>query len=274
MRTTLRCWPTEAFGSAIGRGATGLTEAPASAGAAGALSSCFSPPLQPQPLEQPPPQLSQPQLLQPQHGSQHEQQPQLLWHLNMPHRLSNKQQRFWQQQDEPQLLQPQLCSQQQLFSQQQLGSQQELQQQPRWNMPLRLSNRQQRFWQQQDEPQLLQPQLGSQQQLFSQPQLCSQQQLFSQQQLGSQHPQPPPQWKQLQSLSRMQQRGRSSSSSSYRSNCSVRSSSSSRSSNWAHSNTTSRSSRSWAHSNSRSRCRAFCPTSRSRSLGLSEQCSP
>ena len=64
MRTTLRCWPTEAFGSAIGRGATGRTEAPASAGAAGAFSSDFfsafsPPPLQPQPVE--PPQLEQPE---------------------------------------------------------------------------------------------------------------------------------------------------------------------------------------------------------------------
>ncbi len=84
MRTTLRCWPTEALGSAIGRGAV----APASTGAAAASAdffsafSAFSPPLQPQPLEQPEPQASpQPQLLQQQLGSaqqlgsQHEPQP-------------------------------------------------------------------------------------------------------------------------------------------------------------------------------------------------------
>ena len=69
MRTTLRCWPTEAFGSAMGRGGIGLTEAPASAGAVGAFSplgaalSWWPPPLQSsQPLWQPsqPPQIDQP----------------------------------------------------------------------------------------------------------------------------------------------------------------------------------------------------------------------
>src|SRR6188472_3498407 len=99
MRTTLRCCTTEAFGSAIGRGVTGLTEAPASAGAFGA-SSFFSlaPPLQPQAeCESPQPQL--PQLLQPQLCSQPQPQPQpQLWHLNMPQRLSKRQQRGLQQQ--------------------------------------------------------------------------------------------------------------------------------------------------------------------------------
>jgi hypothetical protein len=59
-------------------------------------------------------------------------------------------------------------------------------------MPVRLSNRQQRGWQQLLEQQS--QQLLSQQQLGSQQQLCSQQQLFSQQpHVGSQQqPQPEP----------------------------------------------------------------------------------
>src|SRR3954453_17485076 len=99
----------------------------------------------------------------------------------MPQRLSKRQQWFEQQHEEPQLLQPQDCSQQQLFSQPQLCSQQP-QPQPPWNMPNRPSNRKQLFWQQQPEPQLLQPQDCSQQQLFSHPQP----QLLLAQQLGSQ----------------------------------------------------------------------------------------
>src|SRR3954453_17544362 len=138
VRTTLRCWPTEAFGSAIGRGGIGFTEAPASAGALGALSlfSAFSwlsppPPLQPQPPEFPE---SQPQLLQPQLSPQPQPQPQPqpLW--NMPQRRSQRllTQHLWQQHELPQQFdsqpqlcwQPQLCSQPQLFWQPQLCSQQ------------------------------------------------------------------------------------------------------------------------------------------------------
>jgi hypothetical protein len=224
-----------AFGSAIGRGGTGI-RAELFAGSAG-LASDLSPP-QPQPLLQP--QLGQPQLAsqQPQLGSEQqlEQQPQPpQW--NMPQRLFKMQQPCPQPQ--PQLLQqldsqpqdfsqPQLASQPhdfsqpQLFSQPQpqLGSEQQLEQQPQppqLNMPQRLFKMQQPCPQPQPQelPQLEQPQLGaSQPQDFSQPQLASQPQLFSQPQpqLGSlQHPQQlepqpqPPQRNMPHRLSRMQQ---------------------------------------------------------------------
>jgi hypothetical protein len=207
VRTTSRLWPIEAFGSAIGRGGTGIrAELLALAGSAG-LSSDLSPP-QPQAGA---PQLGQPQLgsLQPQLGSEQqlEQQPQPP-HLNMPQRLFKMQQPCPQPQ--PQLLQPQLgselqpqagaaASQPQLFSQPQpqLGSEQQPQQlepqPPHLNMPQRLFKMQQPC--PQPQPQLLQPQLGSELQPqagasaaqdFSQPQP----QLGSEQQL-EQQPQPP-----------------------------------------------------------------------------------
>jgi hypothetical protein len=193
-----------AFGSAIGRGGTGIkAELPDFAGSAG-LASDLSPPQPQPPLEQP--QLGQPQLAsqQPQLGSL--QQPQQLEpqpQRNMPQRLFKMQQPFPQPQpqllqqldSQPQLFsQPQLASQPQLFSQPQpqLGSEQQPQQlepQPQRNMPQRLS----RMQQPPQELQLLQqpqPQLGS----LEQPQLGASQQDFSQQpQLGSlQQPQPHP----------------------------------------------------------------------------------
>src|SRR3954471_14058749 len=92
VRTTLRCWPTDAFGSAIGRGGIGFTDAPASAGALGALSlSAFSwwldspPPLHPQlelPDSQPP--------LQPQLSPQPQPQPQPQPPWSMPQRRSQR----------------------------------------------------------------------------------------------------------------------------------------------------------------------------------------
>jgi hypothetical protein len=177
VRTTSRCWPTEAFGSAIGKGGTIRAEV-LSSGAASSF----------EPLSPPQPQLEQPEQLdeQPQEGSQQQlasQQPQPRWPRNMPHRPSSRQQPLWQPQLEQQLSsQPHEASWQQPESQPQLASQHP-QLLPR-NMPHSRSNTQQ------PPPQ---PQL--EQQLSSQPQdASSQQHDFSQQlQLASeQHPQPPP----------------------------------------------------------------------------------
>ena len=78
----------------------------------------------------------------------------------------------------PQLLQPQHCSQQQPQPQPQLWQR---------NIPQSRSSRQQQWLAAAANCSYCSStQLCSQQQLFSQPQLCSQQQLFSQQQLGSQ----------------------------------------------------------------------------------------
>jgi hypothetical protein len=183
VRTTSRCWPTEAFGSAIGKGGTIRAEV-LSSGAASSF----------EPLSPPPPQLEQPEQLdeQPQEGSQQQlasQQPQPC-PRNIPQRPSSRQQPLWQPQLEQQLLsqpheaslQPHEASSQQPESQPQLASQQP---QPLWPHKL-LINR----LRQQPPPQ---PQL--EQQLSSQPQdASSQQHDFSQQlQLASeQHPQPPP----------------------------------------------------------------------------------
>jgi hypothetical protein len=198
VRTTSRCWPTEAFGSAIGIGGIMRAEV-LSSGAASSDGAFLSPPLQPQ-LPQPPQQFDE----QPQLGSQQQlasQQPQQLLRWNRPHRPPSRQQPWWPQPqlEQQPLSQPHEGSQQQDDSQPQLASQQP---QPPWprNMPHRPSNRQQwRLQQQLSQQLLLQPHEGSQQQDDSQPHEDSQPQLASQQ------PQPPWPRKQLIKRSSTQQ---------------------------------------------------------------------